>query len=132
VETARRSKARKAKQQMDAEWKAEVSQKLEDLDELQRLRKDIWKIMVALEWLAGIECQGSNKELLSWPESEGEETEIQGSKEKGKQKEERLNREDKKEEAEIGEQEEDNWMEGVEEGSSRFSLAACSVGTGSC
>jgi len=34
VEIARRSKVWKAKQQMDAEWKVEVSQKLESFDEL--------------------------------------------------------------------------------------------------
>jgi len=65
-------------------------------------------------------------------DTEGEETEIQRSKEKGKQKEERLDGEDKEEEAEIGGQEEDNQMEGVKEESSRFSPAAYSVGTGSC
>jgi len=41
VEMARRSKARKAKQQMDTEWKTEVLRKLEDLGELRGLRKDI-------------------------------------------------------------------------------------------
>jgi len=53
---ARRSKARKAKQQMDAEWKAEILWKLKGLDELQGLRRDIWRITVVLERLAGIEC----------------------------------------------------------------------------
>jgi len=41
AETARRSNARKAKQQTDAEWKAEISRKLDDLSELSGLRKDI-------------------------------------------------------------------------------------------
>jgi len=41
VEAVWRSKARKTKQQTDAEWKAEVSRKLEDLSELQGLRKDV-------------------------------------------------------------------------------------------
>jgi len=85
------------------------------------------RIAVALEKLAGIESQDSNEELLSWLESEGEVTEIQGGKEKGKQREERLDGEDKEEEMER--QEEDNEMEGVEEGSSRFSPVAYSVGT---
>jgi len=44
-------------------------------------------------------------------------------------REERLDGEDEGEEAEIGGQEEDNRMEGMEEGSSRFSPAAYSVGT---
>ena len=54
AETTRRSKARKMKQQTDAEWKVEVSRKLEDLGELQGLRKDVQRIAVALEKLAGI------------------------------------------------------------------------------
>jgi len=60
--------------------------KLEKLSELQGLRKDIQRIVVASEKLAGIESQDSNKELLLWLESEGEETKVQGSKKKGKQK----------------------------------------------
>jgi len=36
------------------EWKAEVSRKLEDLSELWRLRKDVWRIAVTLEKLASI------------------------------------------------------------------------------
>jgi len=46
------------------------------LGELQDLRKDMQRIAVALEKLAGIEGQDSDKELLSWPESTGEMTEI--------------------------------------------------------
>jgi len=57
---------------------------LEDLSKLSRLRKNIWKIVVALEKLAGIGGQDSDEELLSWLELEGEETEIQGSKDKKK------------------------------------------------
>jgi len=119
--------ARRAKQQMDAEWKAEVLGKLDSLDELQGLRKDVRRVMVALEKLAGIESQDSDEELLSWPESEGEVTEIPGVEEKGKQREERL---DGKEQEEGMERQEDNKIEGVEEGSSRFSPVAYSVGTG--
>jgi len=128
AETARRSKARKMKQQTDVEWKAEVSRKLEDLGELRGLRKDVRRIVVALEKLAGIEGQDSDEELLSWPESEGEVTEVQRGKGKGKQREERLDGEDKEEETER--QEENNKIEGVEEGSNRFSPVAYSVGTG--
>ena len=95
--------------------------KLDGLGELQGLRKDVRRIVVALEKLAGIEVQDSDEELLLWPESEGEVTEVQGGKEKGKQREERLDGEDK---------EEYNKMKGVEEGSSRFSPVAYSVGTG--
>jgi len=128
AETARRSKARKAKQQTDAEWKTEVLRKLGGLGELRGLRKDVRRIAVALEKLAGIEVQDSDEELLSWPESEGEVTEVQGNKEKGKQREEMLDGEDKEEETER--EEENNKMEGVEEGSSRLSPVAYSVGTG--
>jgi len=101
--------------------------KLEDLGELQGLRKDVWRIAVALEKLAGTEGQDSNEELLSWPESEREVTEVQGGKEKGKQREERLDRED--EEKKMGRQE-DNEIEGIEERSGSFSLVIYSVGTG--
>jgi len=128
VETARRSKVRKAKQQTDAEWKAEVLRKLKDLGELQGLRKDIRRIMVALEKIAGIEGDDSDKELLSWPESEGEEMEVQGSKKREKQKEKSLDREG--EEKEMGRQEEDNEMEGVEKEGGSFFLVAYSIGTG--
>jgi len=126
----RRSKVRKAKQQTEAEWKAEVLRKLDGLGELWGLRKDVRRIAVALEKLAGIEGQDSNEEVLSWPESEGEVTEIQGVKEKGKQREERLDGENEEKELGAGGQEEDNGMQGVEERSSRFSPAAYSVGTG--
>ena len=82
---------------------------------------------MALEKLAGTEGQDSNKELLSWPESKGEVTEVQGGKKKGKQREERLDRED--EEKKMGRQE-DNEMKGIEEGGGSFSPVAYSVGTG--
>jgi len=127
AETARRSKARRAKQQTDAEWKAEVLRKLDSLGELQGLRKDVRRVAVALEKLAGIESQDSDEELLSWPESEGEVTEIQRGEEKGKKRKERLDGKDKEEEIE---RQEENKMEGVEEGSSRFSPVVYSVGTG--
>ena len=62
AETARRSNARKAKQQMDAEWKVEILRKLDSLSELSSMRKDIQRIAVALEKLAGIEGEDSDKE----------------------------------------------------------------------
>ena len=55
----------------------EILRKLEDLSELSRLRKDIQRIVVALEKLAGIEGQDSDEELLSWLESEGLEIETE-------------------------------------------------------
>jgi len=36
------------------------------------MRKDIWRIVVALEKLAGIEGKDSGKEQILWPESERE------------------------------------------------------------
>jgi len=109
AETVQRLKAKKTKQQMDAEWKAEVSRKLEDLSELWGLRKDIWRIAVALEKLAGIENQESEEDQFSWLEFEGDEMEVQRSKKKGKQKEERTDKAE--EEEEIREQKEENRME---------------------
>ena len=125
AEIARRSNVRKAKQQTDAEWKAEISRKLDGLSEL---RKDIWRIAVALEKLAGMKSKDSNKEQISWLESKRDKTKVQGSKRKGKQKEERIDRAEK--EKETGGQEEENGMESVEEKSSSFSLVAFSVGMG--
>jgi len=58
---ARRSNARKAKQQMDAEWKAEILRKLDSLSELSGMRKDIQRIAVALEKLASIEGEDSDE-----------------------------------------------------------------------
>jgi len=60
------------------------------LDELSGLRKDVWRIIVALEALASIEGQDSNEELISWPESEGEETEVQENREKGEWREQKI------------------------------------------
>ena len=50
----------------------------------------MWRITVALEALASIEGQDSNEELISWPESEGEETEVQENREKGKWREQKI------------------------------------------
>ena len=130
AETIRRSRARKVKQQTDMEWKSEVSRKLEDLGELWELSKNVRRIAVALEKLAGIKGINSDEEHISWPESEGELTEVNGNKRKGKQREERLDGENEEKEMEVEEQGEDSGMEGVDEGSSRLSLVAYSVGTG--
>ena len=59
-----------------------------------------------------------------WLESEGEETEVQESKGKGKQREERIDRMEKEK---VRGQEEENGMESIEEVS--FFLVAYSVGT---
>jgi len=101
---------------------------LEDLSELSRLRKDIQRIAVALEKLAGIEGQDSDEKLLSWLESEGLKMETQESKERGKQKEERMDRVE--EEEEVGGQEEEDRIEGVEERGNSFFPVMYSVSTG--
>jgi len=62
AEMVQRSKARKVKQQMDAEWKIEILRKLEGLSELSGMRKDIQRIAVALEKLTSIEGKDSNEE----------------------------------------------------------------------
>jgi len=59
VKTARRSNVRKAKQQMDTEWRVEILRKLDGL------RKDIWRIAVVLEKLAGMEGKDSDEEQIS-------------------------------------------------------------------
>jgi len=92
------------------------------------MRKDIWRIAVALEKLAGIEGKDSDEERISWPESEGELTEVQGSKEKGKQKEKKIDRAE--EEEETRGQEEKNGIESMEEGGSNFSPVTYFVRTG--
>jgi len=46
---------------MDTEWKAEISRKLESLSELSRLRKDVQRIAVELEKLAGIESESQDE-----------------------------------------------------------------------
>jgi len=127
AEMIRRSQVRKTKQQTDVEWKVEVSRKLEELSELRGLRKDIRRIAVALEKLVGIESQDSDEGQISWPKSEGEETKVQESTEKGKQREQRSGR--AKDEGEVEGQEEEDAMEGVEEGSGGHSPVAYSVGT---
>ena len=61
-------------------WKAEASKKLEDLSELWGLRKDVQRIAVALEKLAGIEDQNSEEEQFLWLESEREDKRSGGER----------------------------------------------------
>jgi len=127
AETIQRSQARKTKQQTDTEWKVEVLRKLEELSELQGLRKDVQRIAVALEKLAGIESQDSDEGQILWSESEGEKTEVQKSTKKRKQREQRSSRAE--DEREVEKQEEEDVMEDVEEESGGLSPVAYSVGT---
>jgi len=128
AETARRPNTRKAKQQMNTEWKMEILRKLDGLSELSSMRKDIQRIVVVLEKLAGIEGKDSDKKRILWLESEGELTEVPESKGKGKQKKERID--GVEEEEKTRGQKEENGMEGVKEGGSNFSPVTYSVGTG--
>jgi len=99
VEAVWRSQARKTKQQTDAEWKVEVSRKLEGLSELRGLRKDIRRITDALERIAGMRLKTLEDDIISWLESRGEEMET-------------LERMDKRKGREIVEEECDNeWSE---------------------
>lgn len=113
---------------MDIEQKAEVSRKLKDLSELQGLRKDVQRIMMALKKLAGIEGQNSDNKQYSWPESEGEKTEVQESTQKGKQREQKSDGGEEK--REVDRQKEENKIESMKEGSSGFSPVTYSIGTG--
>ena len=123
-ETARRAQARKTKQQTDAEWKEQVLEKLEKVDELV---VQVWRVADALERMAGMRPKTPEDDLISWPESEGEETEVQESTEKGKQREQRSD--GAEDEGEVEGQEEEDAMKGVEEGSGGLSPVAYSVGT---
>jgi len=115
------------------EWKVKILRKLDGLSELSSMRKDIRRIAVALEKLTGMEGEDSDEEQISWLESEGELREVQESKEKGKQKEERVDGAEEGEEnrgqEEKNRMEEENRIEGVEEDGS-FSPVASSVRTG--
>ena len=82
---------------------------------------------MALERLAGIESQDSDEEQISWPESDGEETEVQESTEKEKQREQRSS--GAEDEGEVEGQEEEDAIEGVEEGSGGHSPVVYSVRT---
>jgi len=124
-EMARRAQARKTKQQMDSEWKEQVLEKLGKVDELV---VQVQRVTDALERMAGMRPKTPEDDLISWPESGGEETETLERVDKGKQREQSS---DRVEEAGEGEeQEKEDTMEGVEEGSSGHSSVAYSVRTG--
>jgi len=123
-ETARRAQARKTKQRTDVEWKEQVLEKLEKVDELV---VQVWRVADALERMAGMRPKTPEDDLISWLESEGEETEVQESTEKGKQREQRSD--GAEDEGEVERQKEEDAMEGVEEGSGGLSLVVYSVGT---
>jgi len=120
----RRAQARKTKQQMDAEWKEQV---LEKLGKVNELVIQVRRIADALERIGGIRLKTLEDDIISWLESGGEETKVVDRIDKGKQREQSLD--GTEEEGEVKEQEEKDAMEGVEEGSGGLSLVVYSVGT---
>jgi len=108
---------------MDAEWKEQVLEKLGNVDELV---VQVRRVADALERMAGMRPKTPEDDLISWPESGGEETETVERMDKGKQREQ--SSDGAEDEREVEEQEKEDAMEGVEEGS-RSSLVAYSVGT---
>jgi len=113
-ETARRAQARKTKQRMDAEWKEQVLEKLGKMDELV---VQVQRVADALERMAEVRSKTPEDDLISWPESRGEETETVERMDKGKGREvveEKCDNEQSEMDIENGE-DENNGMEGVEE-----------------
>jgi len=102
-----------------------VLKKLEKVDELV---VQVWRVADALEKMAGMRSKTLEDDLISWPESGGEETETLERIDKGKQREQ--SSDGVEEQEEIEEQEDENAMEGVEEGSSDCSPVIYSVRTG--
>ena len=97
---------------------------MEKLGKVDELVVQVWRVMDALERIAGMRSKTSEDDIISWPESRGEEMERVN---KGKQREQSLDR--MEEEEQVEGQKDENAMEGVEEGSSSCSLVAYSVGT---
>jgi len=110
-ETARRAQARKTKQRTDAEWKEQVLEKLGKVDELVI---QVRRVADALERIAGMRSKTPEDDIISWPESGGEETETLERMDKGKGREEveeECGNERSKMDIEVGGDE----MEGVED-----------------
>ena len=84
-ETARRAQARKTKQRTDAKWKEQVLEKLGKVDELV---VQVRRVADALERIAGMRSKTPEDDIISWPESGGEETETLERMDKGKGREE--------------------------------------------
>jgi len=120
----RRAQVRKTKQWTDAEWKEQVLEKLGKVDELVI---QVRRVADALERMAGVRSTTPEDDIISWPESGREETETVERMDKGKQREQSAD--GAEDEGEVEEQEEEDAMEGVEEGSCS-SPVAYSVGTG--
>jgi len=99
---------------------------LEKLGKVDKLVVQVRRVADALERMAEMRSKTPEDDIISWPESRGEEMETVERMDKGKQREQSLDRAE--DEGEVEEQEEEDAMEGVEEGS-RSSPVAYSVGT---
>ena len=84
-ETARRAQVRKTKQWTDTEWKEQVLEMLGKVDELV---VQVRRVVDVLERIAGMRSKTPENDIISWPESGGEETETLERMDKGKGREE--------------------------------------------
>jgi len=109
--TARRAQARKTKQRTDAEWKEQVLEKLGMVDELV---VQVRRVADALERIARMRPKTPEDDIISWPESGGEETETVERIDKGKGREE-VEEECDNERSEMDIEVGGNEMEGVED-----------------
>ena len=98
---------------------------LEKLGKVDELVVQVRRIVDVLERIAGMRSKIPEDDIISWPESGEEETERV---DKGKQREQSLD--EMVEEGQVEGQENENAIEGVEEGSSGCSPVTYSVGTG--
>jgi len=60
---------------------------LEKLEKVDELVVQVWRVADALERMAGMRLKTPEDDLISWPESEGEETETLERMDKGKGRE---------------------------------------------
>jgi len=100
---------------------------LEKLGKVDELVVQVWRVADALERMAEVRSKTPEDDLISWPESGGEEMETVERMDKGKQREQ--SSDGAEDEGKVEEQKEEDAMEGVKEGS-RSSPVAYSVGTG--
>ena len=101
---------------------------LEKLGKVDELIIQVWRVADVLERIAGMRSKTLEDDIISWPESGGEEMETLERIDKGKQREQSLDRTEEEEQVEG--QEDENAMEGVEERSSGCSPVTYSVRTG--
>ena len=100
---------------------------LEKLGKVDELVVQVWRVADALERIGGMKLKILEDDIISWLESGGEEMEVVDRIDKRKQREQSLDRTEEK--GEVEGQEEEDAMEGVEEGSGGLSPIAYSVRT---